>query len=691
MSLLICSNIQDEYASYDALDPGHRLNIPTGVQNPGSFQNHLRNPMKIAPNSEVAVASVKINRLPIYDIKPNNKFFYNLGTALEDANGNAVLKQSQTLSIPQPVIIPEGVYTQNDFRDELSRTLKEVQNHPSYWNQVIVSDKHPLVAPLDIWQGYDFSMKSLTKPTDNYADKMTDWRGYDDRTSEEPEAGKWSVVTEGASKTCTITKLNATETDVLTSASVINTNCPMDLVNGQVSIALFNDTNVANSVSFAFTRPKLYKDTPNPFLISDGNENTGYPISDIPYGDYRVSWVTDEVLDTKNALVLTQSVWDAENGGTILKEISYWLEYPAGDNGLTNPVKAQIDSDDIEAEGSTTKSGFFGTFQVSFIGSGILLKMGYNTAANGASTISYRVICDTTGTTAVNRAKPEYVWTPINQNKWALYLSLSMEVKDHAVKITNMVWNEDEVHKHLTNPYLFGTETKVGSSWWSRCLQSIEGGRNGLDIELARLVEWRENQQMKASLGSTGIKWEDLTADSDAVALSRAFVLNTPRDRREEVSGLYYPASGANMGMKLGFPYWDAISSAQVGIKQNLAGGVKVNPTAVWIIGSAKTPELAVHSAFVKVPSLTAQSFNFCKSIPSQILYHMPRFDNSGRQYGDLFFECAEKTYIDMKNIDFLNLNALDVMIVDKDERVVKDLTGDTTITLHIRHKTDRY
>ena len=69
----------------------------------------------------------------------------------------------------------------------------------------------------------------------------------------------------------------------------------------------------------------------------------------------------------------------------------------------------------------------------------------------------------------------------------------------------------------------------------------------------------------------------------------------------------------------------------------------------------------------------------------------MPRFDNSGRQYGDLFFECAEKTYIDMKNIDFLNLNALDVMIVDKDERVVKDLTGDTTITLHIRHKTDRY
>ena len=44
-----------------------------------------------------------------------------------------------------------------------------------------------------------------------------------------------------------------------------------------------------------------------------------------------------------------------------------------------------------------------------------------------------------------------------------------------------------------------------------------------------------------------------------------------------------------------------------------------------------------------------------------------------------------------MKNIDFINLNNLDIQVVDKDERLVRDLSGDTTIVLHIRHKSDRY
>jgi hypothetical protein len=72
-------------------------------------------------------------------------------------------------------------------------------------------------------------------------------------------------------------------------------------------------------------------------------------------------------------------------------------------------------------------------------------------------------------------------------------------------------------------------------------------------------------------------------------------------------------------------------------------------------------------------------------------LYHLPRFDNAGHDSGELFFEVKDRLYVDLKNIDFIQLNELDIQIVNKDERIVGDLCGDTIVTLHFRHKSDRY
>lgn len=152
---------------------------------------------------------------------------------------------------------------------------------------------------------------------------------------------------------------------------------------------------------------------------------------------------------------------------------------------------------------------------------------------------------------------------------------------------------------------------------------------------------------------------------------------------------MYYPAFGANMGDELGFPILHAIPSTQFGVGEKSGGGVIARPGASfsWVINSQAVPTFSVHSAFIKCPNLTAQSYNFCKSIPSQILYHIPRFSNEGREHGDLFFEVKDRTYIDLRNVDVLNLNQLDVMIVDKNEQLVGDLTGNTTIVFHIRQR----
>jgi hypothetical protein len=143
------------------------------------------------------------------------------------------------------------------------------------------------------------------------------------------------------------------------------------------------------------------------------------------------------------------------------------------------------------------------------------------------------------------------------------------------------------------------------------------------------------------------------------------------------------------MGDELGFPNIHSVNQTQYGNSKDAGGGAIALPVNLgsehWDVSSHKIPTYAVHSAFIKCPNLTAQSYNFCKSIPSQILYHIPRFSNEGREHGDLFFEVKDRCYIDLKNQDFINLNQLDVQIVDKNEQIVGDLTGNTTIVFHIR------
>jgi hypothetical protein len=87
MSLLICSNTQDEYSSQELNNLGVKINNGTPIQASNFFSNHLKDPIRIPPNSEVAVQSVKIHRNPMNDIKAGNLFHVYLGLGLTDAVG----------------------------------------------------------------------------------------------------------------------------------------------------------------------------------------------------------------------------------------------------------------------------------------------------------------------------------------------------------------------------------------------------------------------------------------------------------------------------------------------------------------------------------------------------------------------------------------------------------------------------
>ena len=106
------------------------------------------------------------------------------------------------------------------------------------------------------------------------------------------------------------------------------------------------------------------------------------------------------------------------------------------------------------------------------------------------------------------------------------------------------------------------------------------------------------------------------------------------------------------------------------------------------IVISPETPKfLSTNSMFVRVRDLAHESYNFSKGSISKILYHMPRFDNTGNEVGGLFFEPAERTYLDLNNAADMYINNLNVEICNSDETLANNLTGKTIITFHIRPK----
>lgn len=714
MSLVICSNVQGEYTNQGD-NPEEAFATKTGIQNPASFHNHLVNPMKLPPSTEVAVASVKIKRQQVYNIKDSDVFYFQMGTALEDTDALPTANQSINLTGPQKVRIKPGTYSQTTLKGAIEDALKEVLTHPNYFRKVEVLDK---LSASKEWEGFIFKFSQIAgnDQSVNYAPVLTAWQGYHPNTASKSGAnGEWTAITNG-------TKMEITRTydegggNTLNGACVINTTMPMDLgANsshahpGYLLFELYGDFNEVGTAeaSFFITRPpggnngnsadhatldegELYNrfqhsNLWSPYIDSGGNH---------PVADYIVSWSNYYDLSTgvdERRLYIHQNVWDDDVGGCVLKEVEYWQAGIAG-------VNAQIKESDIGSPGSpgfgwnypvnSGATGLFPYFRWEFIGSQMRLSMAKHTKGSGAFTgnkpNSWQIICDNTNTATDDS---RYTFAPITQNKEALYIGVSQNVNGKKVVIHEAFSHNPDGYEYGTTIAANGDTTEVEPThYWGKI--NRDNTSTPYDKSVALQIESCLPNQMVNQPTITHIK---RNGTQDSLTFSRALIMNTPEIQTTD-DGVYYPTPGANMGRYLGFPDLAVISSSYFGnLFEDDGTTADTDPAFNYTLQSIKTPELNKHSCFIKCPSLTAQSFNFCKSKPSQILYHMPRFDNYGNDTGDLFFEVKDRLYVDLKNIDFINLNELDIQIVNKDEQVVNDLVGDTIVTLHFRHKSDRY
>lgn len=146
-------------------------------------------------------------------------------------------------------------------------------------------------------------------------------------------------------------------------------------------------------------------------------------------------------------------------------------------------------------------------------------------------------------------------------------------------------------------------------------------------------------------------------------------------------SGYYNPSDkpAANTGLVLGFNDGSVIDNpVQAG---STANGSKT-------FASHDVPQNIVReSMFVRLTSTTQRSINGYTGNQSKIIYHCPRFDSGGNDQGGLFFEVGEKTYLDLGNVDEIQSNSFSVDIVNRQERPIAGLIGNTVAMLHIREK----
>ena len=120
-----------------------------------------------------------------------------------------------------------------------------------------------------------------------------------------------------------------------------------------------------------------------------------------------------------------------------------------------------------------------------------------------------------------------------------------------------------------------------------------------------------------------------------------------------------FAQSFPNMAGRLGFE--DRVFA----ISNSTAGYVAGNDTLTITFTSPNELQKTALASYIRIPNLTHKSYNGGQSGLSKILYQVPQFANGGNQYGSLYFEPGEKTYVKLHNPSAMILNMLQVQIVD--------------------------
>lgn len=624
-----------------------------GISVPYQYRNNLKNPLIIEPLSEIAVESVKLNRMPQIDYEGSMVANLWFGERLAEDG----LESSLSYFIPCENTIDEGL-SPLDFTEKFKKILQENYScHPEIDSQNI--DVNLVLDGIGGFVGFQFKIPVLggVPAASTIPPAAT-------RTQEENSVGEGFLNWDG-------TSFIADGDNTFGQLMPINDQGgPLSLNNGSLTYSNRTGTGgftIGVSRCIGVVDPgsdkELVSQDPGLLFGADNMSSNGVGPYDQSYMDYCAQ-------DDGDGFVrLFHSVCDSvgfAGGGprTSMQEIIYYQKAAGA----------------FSQDNSTNSSFATGTPQLSSKVPDITFR------ANGESMEILFGGSIAAAAVTVNASTKSQIPKPIGQTAWKMYPTVCLWEDADKVNITR--------YECRTGTTIYNNQPE--NSWVTRCtIPTILGDGSGLDqydqleAEVVPTPPWNNAARWPNSVDFRPAY--QILDDADLLNTS-ATTLRTRRLISASNIGDYETiiiAGPSERYMPRRIQEWQPNAMEALGFSP-----FAINPSSGMVAAfgaSFQSPTrpsmMSQHSTFVRVPTLTHETFNFGTGNPSKILYQVPRFDNAGTETGALYFQNPDKTFIDLNNTTELRVTDLDIHMVRKDERFAKDLTGSTEVVFSVRKK----
>ena len=162
---------------------------------------------------------------------------------------------------------------------------------------------------------------------------------------------------------------------------------------------------------------------------------------------------------------------------------------------------------------------------------------------------------------------------------------------------------------------------------------------------------------------------------------ARSWVMCLGPDQKYLTNIFFEMIPNNNMMRKLGFDHTPIIES----VDKDAA-----STTNTIIFKSNVKPDSSLFdNMFIRWKPTQQQSYNAAQGTISKIIYACPRYDVRGNDHGALYYEPNERVYVDCNNPEPLMITDISVDLVDVNEVLAEGLVGNTQIVFHIRQKED--
>ena len=689
MSFVLTSNrLNENHTSSE------RGEIP--IENPSNFKNFFRSPVIIPPNSEIAVQSVKIERSGNVELADDTYLCHYWGRdpqSLPDyeereyLNGNA-----RTISFKA------GSYNLLALPKHIQERFRAQYAHPNLYGGEEISVK---TGSGGIEQGLNFKFtakgSASVSGSNNVSASLVATPVYNlalpGAANAAPPAPSdqynWTPGTGVISRT-------GASTDTFSNAScvVMLKGRPFGLSQGKFDVT----TAFANSERWAvgLSRPQIqFYETKSAVAGEDAidldADTYGHHINDRtivepegpllplqgPFETYDYAVIRSET----DEIMVVQRAWDEEDEKlNCMEEIKYW-EVPGSNASVLPGGGART--------GRMTLTEFSASYDgVRFEGAGDEIKLYFK--QTGKTT--YDTILDSDLSDELGKC-----YTPIGDTSYALYPMFNLGNGSMGItKYQSNYIGTDDSYKFPT--YDAATRTYIpGSDMFSNEAPTMKNdilstyskpeGRSLITDDVVLQVDsswtkinWASGEQTLPNYAFTGLLNASNQYGINYVHSITLGPFEIPDENNTLIESQKFPDSS----LIFGFPDRAILLQEDGGVPPGYVSG---NDTRVVTFASTHSLEKINKSAFIRVPNLTHNSYNGTQSSISKILYQIPQFTNDGRQYGPLFFEPGEKTYIKLNNTSTMTLNHLEIQIVEANEKVIDSLTynGTTQIVFHIK------